>query len=358
MEDGIVLRSDRVVIPFSMRKSVLKHLHAAHVGKEKMKRRARCTVFWPKLNDAIDKVCDNCAECQANKPRNKKMPMLSHEIPRLPWERVGLDLFAHGHKMYIVMVDFYSFYFEVQELQTANARQINNFCMKVFATHGLPVTLVSDNGPPFSSYEFKQFLEHLQIRHITASPYHPRSNGMAERAVQEAKKLLRRTSTAEEFYYALLEWRNSPRDSVLSPAQRLMSRQTRTLVPCATEHYKPVVVPPDTVRERLSEIRQQQKKFYDRGTRPLPEVEKGSRVTIYDTNKKTWSPAIVVGHATSPRSYDVSTQDGVTRTRTREHLRMQAPMDHVEAEDSSAGEVPAPPRRSTRAKKQPKRYPD
>ncbi|XP_064469299.1 uncharacterized protein K02A2.6-like [Ornithodoros turicata] len=359
MEDGIVLRSDRVVIPFSMRKSVLKHLHAAHVGKEKMKRRARCTVFWPKLNDAIDKVCDNCAECQANKPRNKKMPMLSHEIPRLPWERVGLDLFAHGHKMYIVMVDFYSFYFEVQELQTANARQINNFCMKVFATHGLPVTLVSDNGPPFSSYEFKQFLEHLQIRHITASPYHPRSNGMAERAVQEAKKLLRRTSTAEEFYYALLEWRNSPRDSVLkSPVQRLMSRQTRTLVPCATEHYKPVVVPPDTVRERLSEIRQQQKKFYDRGTRPLPEVEKGSRVTIYDTNKKTWSPAIVVGHATSPRSYDVSTQDGVTRTRTREHLRMQAPMDHVEAEDSSAGEVPAPPRRSTRAKKQPKRYPD
>lgn len=359
IEDDIVLRSNRVVVPLLMRKTVLKHLHAAHVGKVKMKTRARATVFWPKINDDIDHVCDSCSECQASKPRNRKMPMMSHEIPKLPWERVGMDLFTHDSKMYIIMVDFYSFYFEVQEMKSTNANQVKNFCMKVFATHGLPVTVVSDNGPPFGSHEFNAFLENLQICHVTSSPYHPRSNGMAERAVQEAKKLLRRTSTVQEFYCALLEWRNTPRDAVLkSPVQRLMSRQTRTLLPCATEQYTPVVVPPETVRKRLSEIRQQQKIFYNRGTQQLPELAPGTNVTVYDTTKESWSPAIILGRSPAPRSYIVSTPEG-SYTRTREHLRPLPTTEHEPPKDASAEEPTAVLlRRSTRTKRQPTRFPN
>lgn len=359
VEDDVVLRSNRVIVPLSMRKTVLRHLHAAHVAKEKMKTRARSTVFWPKINAEIDQVCDSCTLCQTTKPRNKRMPMLCHDVPKLPWERVGIDLFSHQGKEFIIIVDFFSFYFEVQEMTSTNATAVKNFCMKVFATHGLPVSLVSDNGPPFASYDFRVFLQNLQIKHVTSSPYHPRSNGMAERAVQEAKKLLSRSATPQEFYYALLEWRNTPRDAVLgSPVQRLMSRQTRTLVPCTTKSYTPTVIPPNVVTQRLQEIRSQQKKFYDRGTQEFPDLEDGSSVTVYNTNRRIWSPAIVVGRAPRPRSYVVSTPQGLY-TRTREHLRSQPSTVRPECLDTPP-EEPAQviPRRSTRVKKQPQRYPN
>ncbi len=58
----------------------------------------------------------------------------------------------------------------------------------VFATHGLPERLVSDNGSCFTSEEFEQFLFKNGIKHGTSAPYHSASNGLAERAVQTFKE--------------------------------------------------------------------------------------------------------------------------------------------------------------------------
>lgn len=157
------------------------------------------------------------------------------------------------------------------------------------------------------SQEFKQFLENLKIEQVTSSPYQAPSNGMPEQAVRQAKKLLRKSANSEEFYCFLHKWRNTPRDDVLqSSVQRRMIRHRRTLLPARFEHYLPAVVPPKAVTRRLTEIRLQQKANYDRNLRTLPDIDTGSTITVYNTLRRTWSPAIVVGHPAA-RSYNILT---------------------------------------------------
>lgn len=120
-EDGLVLRSNKLVIPTAIRQKIINLLHAAHAGKEKMKRRARDILFWPGINADIEGKYDNCSICQKYKPRNVKMPLLSHAVPALPWQYVSVDFFTHQGRDFIIMVDFYSFYFEVEEMKTTTA---------------------------------------------------------------------------------------------------------------------------------------------------------------------------------------------------------------------------------------------
>nr|XP_050033154.2 uncharacterized protein LOC126529688 [Dermacentor andersoni] len=249
----------------------------------------------------------------------------------------------------------------IREFRTTTASSLNTWCSQIFSVHGLPRKLCPDNGPPFNSSEFKDFLNTLTVNHITSSPYHPRSNGMTERAVQEAKKLLNKCSfKMPVFQMALLEWRNTPRDDVLqSPVQRLMGRQTRTLLPVPTSHLEPRTIPPYMVQGRLQEIRQRQRTYYNRGSRNLPPVMPGQQVTVYDTNQRTWSPAVFLRTADEHRSTIVKTEDGRELRRTREHLRLVDP--HPEAslvpEDVSSTEPPQELRRSTRLRREPCRYP-
>ena len=74
---------------------------------------------------------------------------------------------------------------------------------KIYATHGIPEIIVSDNGTAFTSAEFKCFTKRNGIRHVTSSPYHPATNGLAERAVQTFKQALKKCSTSDvhgDFY--------------------------------------------------------------------------------------------------------------------------------------------------------------
>ncbi|XP_040079262.2 uncharacterized protein LOC115324209 [Ixodes scapularis] len=265
----------------------------------------------------------------------------------------------------------------IKELRQSTASSVVSACAEVFATHGIPAKLCSDNGPPFNSYNFKDFVSKFRIIHVTSSPHHPRSNGMAERAVQEAKKLLTRCSyNTLDFCSALLEWRNSPRDNLLkSPVQRLMGRQTRTLLPVPDCCLEPAIVPPKEVHKRLQEIRSKQRTFYNR-TKALPELQDGQQVSAFDTISHTWSPAVVMRRAGPPRSFVIETGDGRVLRRTREHLRVLPPRQQqlvttaaAEStrrqvrEEPSTGAPPSqdPPtqelRRSSRQRRSPVRYP-
>ncbi|XP_054918600.1 uncharacterized protein [Dermacentor andersoni] len=360
-QDGLVFRSNKVIIPKSKRAEIMQLLHAAHAGADKMKARASSVMFWPNMSADINQFCKTCKVCQMHQPRNQKMPLLSHDVPTLPWESVGVDLFHYGGREFAVMVDFYSFFFEVRELRHTTSNALKTWCAQVFLVHGLPQKLYSDNGPPFSSSDF---LRKLDVVHVTSSPYHPRSNGMAERAVQEAKKLLKKCSfRTPDFEIALLEWRNTPRDPVLkSPVQRLMGRQTRTLLPVPTIHLEPEAIPSKEVHDRLQTIRRRQKIHYDRSARNLSPLTPGQRVTTYDTLQRTWAPAIVLRPAATPRSTIVKTEDGHEIRRTREHLREAAPQPEPEStsqgpseDDLQSGQQQL--RRSTRLRREPCRYP-
>ena len=104
--------------------------------------------------------------------------------------------------------------------------------MTIFAQFGIPDTVVSDNGPTFVSNEFKSYLQHQGICHVTSTPYHPASNGLAERAVQIVKNGLKRNTTGtltERLACLLFNYRISPHGMTgVSPSELMFNRVVKS----------------------------------------------------------------------------------------------------------------------------------
>ena len=148
-------------------------------------------------------------------------------------EMVGVDLFVLERQSFLIAVDYYSEYFEVQDMNSTTSTRVITVFKSWFLRHGIPMTLISDNGPPFNSEDFKAFSAEWDFRHVTSSPYHPQSNGRAENAVKTCKSLLiKARADKRDPLLALLEWRNTPSEGMnASPAQLLYGRRTRTRLP-------------------------------------------------------------------------------------------------------------------------------
>ena len=138
-----------------------------------------------------------------------------------------------------------------------------------FARCGYPNKVVSDNGPQFSCNKFATFARTWQFEHCTISPGNSKANGKVESAVKTAKRLLRKALTAStDPYLAILDYRNTPTQGVgSSPAQRLMSRRTKTLLPTMNQLLQPQAGKPADDRARLIERQHKQKWYHDRTAR-------------------------------------------------------------------------------------------
>ena len=119
-----------------------------------------------------------------------KEPLLTSPLPSRPWQKVAADLFELNKAQYLIVVDYFSRYPEVVKLNSTTSISIINILKSIFARHGIPSKLITDNGPQFSSHTFKEFSSTYSFQHVTSSPRYPQSNGMAERAVGTAKRLL------------------------------------------------------------------------------------------------------------------------------------------------------------------------
>ena len=108
---------------------------------------------------------------------------------------------------YILVVDYFSRFIETQKLSSTTSSSIIAALKSIFVRHGIPDTLVTDNGPQYFSSEFKLFAEAYSFSHVTSSPYYPRGNGEAERAVRTLKNLLK---DAKDAYLALMSYRATP----------------------------------------------------------------------------------------------------------------------------------------------------
>ena len=157
------------------------------------------------------------------------------------------------------MVDYYSNFIEVAELERdTRAATVIRKIKENIARHGIMDTLVSDNGPQFACQEFKDFTRAYGIQHATSSPLHPQSNGLAEKAVQTVRSVLKKcTVSGDDEHLALLDLRNTPRVAEIgSPMQRIMSRRAKTLIPTSDNLRKPCIVKPSLVHRHLMEYRQ------------------------------------------------------------------------------------------------------
>ena len=250
-------------------------LHQAHTGIQGCMRRACEVVYWPGLNSDIERLVTSCETCQTFQRNQPKEHMITHPIPTRPWEIVGCDLLDFEDRAYMVLVDYYSDFIEVDRLNKKNADEVIFQLKAQFARHGIPDKFISDNGPPYGSEKFKQFVETWEFEHILSSPYYPQSHGKAENAVKQIKNLMIKAQEANtDPYLALLELRNVPSESMAtSPCQRLFSRRTRTRIPAAQNLLKPKIC--EDVTKKLSKRKEKQAEYYNRGSHDLQTLQPG-----------------------------------------------------------------------------------
>jgi len=323
LHNGILFKSQRVIVPKAMRPEMLSRIHSSHQGVASCLRKAKDIVFWPGMNSEVKALVERCAVCAEFQARNASQPMQSHQLPDRPWSKVATDLFTVSGKNYLTVVDYYSDFVEVSELEDTTSRAVIQVLKEQFSRHGIPDTVVSDNGPQYSSQEFHEFSLSWEFNHVTSSPHYPKSNGKAESSVKTVKLLFKKADRdGKDPWLSLLDYRNTPTEGIGdSPAQRLMSRRTRTLLPTASSLLRPKVSAHST--EKLERKRQKAKFYHDRHVKQLPELEIGQEVRSAPLRKnQTWKPAICV-EKLSDRSYVVQAGSETLR-RNRQFLRPAA----------------------------------
>ena len=279
--NGLLLMDNRVFVPATMRPFILRRLHDGHPGITKSRMRAKASVFWPGINAAIQTFTKSCEHCQKHLQKPNREPLLTTPLPKRPWQRIAADFCEVRGKNYLIVVDYYSRYIEVARMEKTTSAATINVLKSIYARHGIPEVLVSDNGPQFSSQEFRDFNLAVDTEHVTSSPLYAQSNGEAESAVKVAKSLL----CQEDPALALLTYRSTPLPFLgYSPCQLLMGRQIRSTLPTLPQNLLPEWPQDAVVRRRDEERKEKTRNYYNKrhGATNLPENRPGQRVYIPD----------------------------------------------------------------------------
>jgi transposase InsO family protein len=153
-----------------------KELHQGHLGSMRMKNLARNTVWWPKLDSEIEELVSRCSHCQSMRPEAPAASVHPWEFPEKPWYRLHIDFAGPKFGYYwLVVIDARTKWPEVIPMKNATAEATVQGLLSLIARFGIPGQIVSDNGPQFTSEEFRTFCAQFQIQHVRSSPYHPRS---------------------------------------------------------------------------------------------------------------------------------------------------------------------------------------
>ena len=317
MEGVCVLWGTRVIVPKKLQGRVLDELHCNHLGMSRMKSLARSYVWWPGLDQEIEEIAKGCTSCQGMKDLPAVAPLHPWNWPAKAWQRVHVDFAGPFQgRMYLIMVDAHSKWPEMIEMGSTTAKSTIAVLRQVFASHGLPLQLVTDNGPQFVSNDFKQYLEANGVKHIHCAPYHPASNGLAERFVKTFKTAMliaERQGTPQELRLPnfLLSYRSTPHATTnRTPSSLFLQRELRTrldlLRPSCADH--------------VTQQQAQQSCYHDSHARTREfSVDQDVWAKNFRSGPK-WSPGVVVKR-NGPLSYTVRLSSGVCWNRHIDHLR-------------------------------------
>ena len=322
VENGVCFRSDRIIIPKSMRPEMKTKVHAGHTGVNSCLRRARQYIYWPGMSAEIRLFVAACTICASIQPKQNKQPSKLSDIPVRPWQKVGSDIFTIKSRNYLITVDYYSQFFEVDYLIDTLSETVIQKLKANFARHGIPETLITDNGPQYTSSDFIKFCKKWNIHHDTSSPGHSESNGEAESAVKIAKNMMKKCNLEhEDPYIALLNLRNTPQEGTnYTPVQRLMGRHTRTLIPTRAKILEPPFA--NEYRDKAEDMKSKiGLKQMNRRELPPLHVNDNVHIQPIGSSKDLWQPATVT-HQRSPKSYVVKTPENKELRRNRSQLRL------------------------------------
>jgi hypothetical protein len=319
--DGLVLWGGRIVVPRRGRDTLLDELHVGHPGIVRMKCLARSYVWWPNLDHHLEEKVRHCSGCQENRNVPAAAPLHPWEWPDEPWVRLHIDYAGpFMNRMFLVIVDAHSKWIDVLPTTTSTSAVTIEKLRQIFSVHGLPEVIVSDNGTCFTSEEFRQFMQMNGIRHVTSAPWHPASNGLAERAVQTFKTGMKKMSNTPGSLEArlsrfLLAYRTTPQTTTGStPAELLFKRKVRTRLD---------LVRPE-VRQRVEKAQSRQKLYHDQHAKERS-FDVGDHVygRNYLGGGRKWIHGEIESR-TGPLSYTVRQQDGKLVRRHVDSIRPAA----------------------------------
>lgn len=318
--DGLIFFDKKIVVPSVLRTYMLQLIHEGHLGINKCKRRARQCLYWKGISVDIEKYVSNCPTCIKFSNLNVKEPLKQHDLPKRAWQRVATDIFTFSGRDYLVVIDSYSNWIEMSQLQSKDATHIIYVLKSIFSRFGIPEVLQADNNP-FNSEKFLIFAKDWDFQCIFSSPKYPQSNGLAEKGVNICKNMLKKCiETKTDINIALLNYRNTElADIKYSPAQLLLNKSIKTKLPCNTNILKPSINS-KAVEYRIVK-RKRQKLYYDKNSKSLSKLCPGNSVVYYDVNKRSWYPASVISVCKEPRSYIIQTKSGSTLRRNRKFLK-------------------------------------
>ena len=253
VEDGIILKGTRIVMPAKKCEAVLKLIHEGHLGLNKCKLQANETVYWPGLNDQLENLVLYCEVCLKYSQSNcKQEPNMSlvQEIPLHPWSKLVTDLFYFEGASYLLIVDYTSRFLVVHKSSSMTGQHVAIQCKLIFSEYGWPETLISDNGPCYTVDAFTSVMNTYHVKHITSSPHYPQSNGLAEKYVQIVKSLFYKAKEEGKdlFRCLLIYCITSLSGSLESLMQILQSRSTISDLPMSNAARQQLDLQPEKMR--------------------------------------------------------------------------------------------------------------
>lgn len=319
--DQLIFKGQKLIVPQAMRKEILRKLHYSHLGYKKCINMANLSFFWPGMRKQIEDMITSCGACQTYQRSQGSEPMKPHDIPRTPWQKVAADIFQFQSESYLLIVDYYSKFVEVVNLnQDLTSKNLINKFKSVFARFGIPKVLMTDNASNFCSLEFKQFSRDWEFQHTTSSPLYPQSNGQVERSVQSVKNLLKKCFfDRQDPYLALLNFRNIPLDGENSSANALMHRNLRSIVPETNNKFLKKFNK-QKFNSYITKNQQNQKKYYNKRTKTLSLLKNNQLVKIQIKPKTPWQTGKILKKV-SFRSYLVQIENGKIFRRNRKFIR-------------------------------------
>ena len=286
--DGLLVKGSRIVIPTEMRHACLETLHTPHLGLQKTLLRARSSVFWPGMTADIKAQISNCSACQKFQTK-QPAETLRNELPTTqPWTCLATDIFEHGGKSYLIVVDHFSKFIVVCKVSDHSSEQTVAVFLQIFSEFGVPDSVRCDRGTNFTFQLFLSFCKGLNIKLSFSSAYH-HSGNPAETAVHIIKNIMKKCAhTKTNWRLGLLEYLCTPLSARLtSPAELLATCQYKGLQPSLHARLFTQSTVAESNEEELISHKEIEKANHERSAHDLPILPVGCIVTYFDHVSKT-----------------------------------------------------------------------
>lgn len=320
VDNDLVFLNDRLIVPQNLRLTFIKTLHEGHIGMSKMKQLARRLYYWPHIDSHIEEFVKRCFPCQIYQNNNIKEPLIPHKVPSLPFTKIATDIMDFRTKSYLVVYDYYSKWLDIKCLRNKSAKSIIEALTDIFSNFGFPKEIVSDHVP-FDSKECKDFARENGFIFTYTSARYPQSNGMAEKGVLIAKKILKKCHEDKtDHRLALLNYRASPVSGTnFSPCELMFNRNLRTKLIVNSQYLQPKIN--INVNQQFDKTRTRNIRNYNKTSRAKKPFQVGQSIWFKkEPNKNVWLEGKITSY-NGYRSYNVADKNNVIYNRTSLHIR-------------------------------------